>query len=198
MDTQQLNLRISPRAAMLLVLSWLLASTASASTVNNDAPVLAAAAGPTLQPAAPPTRHQSRQLKSVIALRHGNGHRNRKRSEVSLQEWAVRERIRILGRYGPDQDEPLQRRSQVTEHRRQPRQVASSASFPPDVASFLSAAVATTLSSPTGLATATPADSPNIGKVNLTNWESDLCVVLCECDSYPRLKADFVFTELNA
>ena len=174
------------RAAVMLVTAWLLAAAG-----------LANAATPTIDDRAiydnDLQQHQGRSQNGpyAVTIRHGPAHGLRKRSEAHLQHWALRERVRIMGKYGPsdlerrhsgsldtsedleERDEGLgddhdqsdvirSRRRDPPERRPQVRQING------DLASQLSRAVASSVATP----------NPNAGRVNLTNWESDLCVLM--------------------
>lgn len=125
-----------------------------------------------------------------LQLAHGAGHRLRHRSSDDLQQWAVAERQRLVGRYGPAAAglaqglQPLKRKrdsdSEHYYHQNDARQVNVEPS-----GSISRAASAAASSGARPAATSTAVSVPNnrtinprTGYANLTNYQSDLSVQL--------------------
>ena len=119
-----------------------------------------------------------------LSLAHGDGHRLRTRSTADLQDWALAERQRIVGRYGPAAAglaqglQPLKKRkhSHDIEARQFDAQPSGSTSRASTAVGTRSAAAATSAST----AVSTPNNrtiNPRTGYASLTNYQSDLYAV---------------------
>lgn len=131
-----------------------------------------------------------------LSLAQGEAHRLRTRSPAYLQDWALAERQRIVGRYGPAAAgvaqglQPLKKRKREHERSLDARQVIVEPS-----GSTSRAGNATATSTRSSAATSTSAASgvtapnnrtinPRTGYADLTNYQSDLCataLVLPHC-----------------
>lgn len=125
-----------------------------------------------------------------LQLAHGDSHRLRQRSISHLQDWAVAERQRIVGRYGPGAAglaQGLQPRQQQQQRRHTDSLQARQVSIEPSGSTSRTAPAASSTSRETGSSASvgpatvsTPNNrtiNPRTGFANLTNYQSDLCVL---------------------
>lgn len=146
---------------------------------------------------------QHQQHSRRIPIAHGDGPRLRARSQQHLADWAVRERYRVLGKYGDialgtsslvevgskSNSNSNSRRSKPRKARRQftaGTSIGTSRTSTSGVSAgsstltgsrASSAASATATAATTGLSSSSPStstiDGP-VGRTNLTNYQSDL------------------------